>query len=204
MMNSNLSVFPLRSFMLLSLLLLGVIYQPELWAADAQAKQQKYALAAQRTADDLLAKHPKLAPYFEQAVAYAVFPRVYKVASMWGLAWGRGSVIENGEFVGTTWLASGGLGFQVGAETYQQIIFFKTQEALDTYKSSRAEFAGRASGALLIFGLSADPAYLPDVAVFTDIGVGLMVEASANVVWYNYKPSPLAVSADQNETGTTP
>jgi lipid-binding SYLF domain-containing protein len=190
----NCIVFPLRSFIVLSLLVLGTGYQSDLWAADAQKKQLKYTLAAQRTADDLLEKHPKLAPYFEQAVAYAVFPRVYKVASMWGLAWGRGSVIENGEFVGTTWLASGGLGFQLGAQTYQQIIFFKTQEALETYKSSRAEFAGRASGALLVFGLSADPAYLPDVAVFTDIGVGLMVEASANAVWYNFKP---AVAADQ-------
>jgi hypothetical protein len=198
----NLRIFSLRSFMVSCLLLLGAIYQPELWAADAQAKQLKYAVAAQRTADDLLEKHPKLAPYFEQAVAYAVFPRVYKVASMWGVAWGRGSVIEHGEFVGTTWLASGGLGFQVGAETYQQIIFFKTQQALDTYKSSRAEFAGRASGALLIFGLSADPAYLPDVAVFTDIGVGLMVEASANVVWYNYKPSPVTLGEDQDSPGT--
>jgi len=185
---------------MLCVLFSGTSFQSDLWAADAQSKQQKkqqkYELAAKRTADNLLEKHPKLAPYLEQAVAYAVFPRVYKVASMWGFAWGRGSVIENDQLVGTTWLGSGGLGPQLGAQTYQQIIFFKTPEALATYQSSRAEFAGRASGALLIFGLSTDPAYLPDVAVFTDIGVGLMVEASANIVWYNYKPAAPIVAKD--------
>jgi len=168
-----------------------VFMQPAVaeWQPDPDDKRQ---VAAKKAADDILRKHPKLRPYFDAAVGYAVFPRVYRLASLWGGAWGRGAVIEGDRYIGSTWLGLIGVGLQLGGQTYDQIIFFKTQEALDAYKRKWFEFNGRTSLAVIAWGASADPAYIPDVAVFTDVEIGLMFEASGSVVWYNFKEAESA------------
>lgn len=157
----------------------------EPWQADPSDKLQ---VAVQDTVTVFLEERPELTDYFEQATGYAVFPNVVKVGAMFGGAWGRGLVIEDGRLTGRCSQLLGSLGAQMGAQSYRQVILFRTVEALDAFKAGRVEFEGRASAVAFAAGTAVDPAYLPDVAIFTMTRGGLMLEAAAGGVKYGYKP----------------
>lgn len=160
------------------------------WAADAWQPDpgDKLQVAVRDTVEVFLQEQPGLATYFEQASGYAVFPKVVKVGAMWGGAWGRGLVFENGLLVGRCSQLLGSLGAQLGAQSYRQLILFRTPEALEAFKRGRVEFEGRASAVAFRQGAAVDPAYLPDVAIFTVTNGGLMLEAAAGGVKYGYRP----------------
>lgn len=154
------------------------------WQADPNDKLQ---VAVQRTVEQFLDQRPELGAYFEQAWGYAVFPRVLKGGAMFGAAWGKGLVIEQDRLVGrcSQFLAS--LGAQLGGQSYRQVILFRNESAMDTFKTGRIEFEGRASVVVLTAGASVDPANLPDVAIFTLTESGLMFEAAAAGAKYTYR-----------------
>ena len=154
------------------------------WVADPTDKRQ---LAAQKAVATILKKKPELQEWFDQAYGYAVFPRVWRAGAMWSGAWGRGVTIEGDKFIGYCAQYSGGLGPQLGFQTYKQVILFKNEAALRIFKSSHLEFQGRASLAWIVVGDTANPSYIPDVAIFSLTEAGLMVEASANIAWLRYK-----------------
>lgn len=155
------------------------------WQADPTDKLE---VAVQQTVERFLDQRPELEDYFEEAWGYAVFPRVLKGGAMFGAAWGKGLVIEQDRLVGrcSQFLAS--LGAQLGGQSYRQVILFRNEAALDTFKTGRIEFEGRASVVAFAAGAAMDPANLPDVAIFTLTEGGLMFEAAAGGVKYSYKP----------------
>jgi len=155
------------------------------WQADPEDKLE---VAVQGTIDAFREQRPELAEYIEEAWGYAVFPRVLKAGAMFGAAWGKGLVIEQDRLVGRCSQFLGSLGAQLGAQSYQQLILFRTEAALATFKEGRIEFEGRASAVVFTAGASADPANLPDVAIFSLTQGGLMFEAAAAGVKYSYKP----------------
>jgi len=156
------------------------------WQANPENKLEA---AVQETIDAFLAQRPELAAYFEKSWGYAVFPRVLKGGAMFGAAWGKGLVIEQDRLAGRCSQFLGSLGAQLGAQSYQQVILFRTEAALATFKQGRIEFEGRASAVVLTAGASVDPANLPDVAIFSLTRGGLMFEAAAAGVKYSYKPA---------------
>ena len=156
------------------------------WQPDEMDKQQ---LAVRDTIDAFIENEPRFQDYFDQAAGYAVFPRVWRVAVMWGGAFGKGLVIQGDELVGSCSQVLGGVGAQLGLQTYQQVVLFQNQSALQEFQEGRLEFQGRASVAVATVGKSADPAHLPEVAIFSLTEAGLMFEASANVVKFGYQPN---------------
>lgn len=155
------------------------------WQADASDKLQ---VSVQESIEVFLDEQPALEDYFSQARGYAVFPKVVKIGAMWGGAWGRGLVFEDGRLIGRCSQLLASLGAQIGAQSYRQLILFRTDEAMDAFKDGRVEFEGRASAVAIKQGAASDPAYLPDVAIFTITNGGLMLEAAAAGVKYSYKP----------------
>lgn len=155
------------------------------WRADSSDEIQ---VSVQETVEAFLQERPELDEYLEQARGYAVFPKVLKIGAMWGGAWGRGLVIEDDRLVGRCSQLLGSLGAQLGAQSYRQIILFRTEEALEAFKTGRVEFEGRASAVAVKKGAATDPAYLPDVAIFSSTNGGLMLEVAAAGVKYGYKP----------------
>jgi lipid-binding SYLF domain-containing protein len=131
----------------------------------------------------------RLAEYFDDAVAYAMFPRVYRAGAGYGVAYGSGWVFRDGSFpIGkiSTWQFSAGP--HVGAQYYEQILFFKTERALSLFQKGTLEFGGQANVTVLAAGVSATPSYNEDVAVFTNVRGGLMLEGSIGGHRYNYQP----------------
>ena len=131
----------------------------------------------------------RLEKYFDDAVAYAMFPRVYRAGAGYGVAYGSGWVFRDGSVpIGkiSTWQLSAGP--HVGAQYYEQILFFRTELALSKFQKGTLEFGGQANVTVLAVGASATPSYNEDVAVFTNVRGGLMLEGSIGGHRYHYRP----------------
>ena len=123
-------------------------------------------------------KNDKLAAYFDDAYAYVVFPAIGKGGIVIGGAHGRGIVYEQGATIGEAKMTQVTLGLQWGGQSYSEVIFFKSAEALKSFTSNKLEFSGQVSAVAITAGASADIAYENDVAVYTLTKGGFMYEAS--------------------------
>jgi lipid-binding SYLF domain-containing protein len=151
-------------------------------AAETDDKQAQDALAMFLKAD------PGLKKFQEEAVGYAVFPSVTKGAIGLGAAHGNGSVYEKGKRVGTASLTQVTLGLALGGQSYAELIFFETREALDSFKKSELAFSAQVSAVAAAEGASRNAKYQLGVAVFTLARGGLMYEASIGGQKFKFKP----------------
>lgn len=145
-------------------------------------KQAQEAIVAFVKAD------PGLKKFLENAVGYAVFPDVTKGAFGIGAAHGGGWVYEKGKAVGTASLTQVTIGLALGGQSYAEVIFFETQEALDSFKKSELAFSAQVSAVAAAEGASSNAKYQLGVAVFTLARGGLMYEASLGGQKFKFKP----------------
>ena len=131
----------------------------------------------------------RLAHYFEEAVAYAVFPRVIRAGAGFGAAYGSGWVFrKNTVPIGKVQVWQINAGPHIGAQYYQQILFFRNEKSLARFQRGTSEFAGQANLTAITAGISATPSYNNSVAVFTRARGGLMLEGSVGAHRYEYRP----------------
>jgi lipid-binding SYLF domain-containing protein len=78
----------------------------------------------------------------EVAKGMLVIPNVTKAAFIVGGQNGQGALKEGGQTVAYYSLAAGSLGWQIGAEKYDMVIIFATDEALKKFKDSEGWEAG--------------------------------------------------------------
>lgn len=133
-------------------------------------------------------KDPDLKDWFSKAYGYAVFPTVGKGGIGIGGAYGKGEVFEKGQLIGRTSLKQVTVGFQLGGQSYSEIIFFINKKALDDFTGGRYEFDAQVSAVAATAGASRDAAYSKGVAVFTLAKGGLMYEASVGGQKFTFKP----------------
>jgi lipid-binding SYLF domain-containing protein len=143
---------------------------------------------AQETITMFLKADPGLKKFQQEAVGYAVFSSVTKGAIGIGAAHGNGSVYEKGKRVGTASLTQVTLGLALGGQSYAELIFFETQEALDSFKKSELAFSAQVSAVAAAEGASRNAKYQLGVAVFTLARGGLMYEASIGGQKFKFKP----------------
>ena len=62
-------------------------------------------------------------PFFKDCYGYAVFPLVGKGGIMIGAAFGKGQVYQQGKLSGTVTLTKMSVGFQLGGQSFSEIIF---------------------------------------------------------------------------------
>ncbi len=143
-------------------------------------------------ADAALAKaqanDPTLKLPIQNALAYAVFPTVGKGAVGIGGAYGKGVLYEGGVITGYCDVSQGSIGFQLGGQSYTEIILFSTQDAVSRFKSGNFAFDAQASAVALKSGAGANAKYASGVAVFTMDEAGLMYEASIGGQKFSYIP----------------
>ena len=158
---------------------------PRALAAD-DAKEASQTIAQYKKTD------PGLSKFFAKAAGYAVFPGVGKGGIGLGGAYGTGIVYQGGKTVGHTSLTQVTIGFQLGGQTYSEIIFFETKKALADFKAGDFAFSAQASAVALSTGASSTAKYEGGVAVFTATKRGLMVEASVGGQKFSYEASGAA------------
>ena len=154
-----------------------------------------YDESARESVDKALAEFRReeaLAPFFDEALAYAVFPGSFRAGTGFGGAFGGGWLLEDGDAVGRVTLFEFFAGADLGAQMYRTILFFKTEKALRNFKKGTFEFTGQANAAHVVGGYSAASSYYPEVAMFVQVRGGLLIEASVGTQRYDYFPIPPA------------
>ncbi len=131
---------------------------------------------------------PDMKVFFDKAYGFAVFPTIGKGGFGIGGAYGKGMVYKKGEPIGSSSMAQLTIGFQLGGQAYQEIIFFKDKKALEHFTGGNFEFGAQASAIAVTAGASADAAYSDGVAVFTLPKGGLMYEASIGGQKFSFDP----------------
>ena len=135
--------------------------------------------------------------FFDNSYGYAVFPTIGKAGIGIGGAHGKGRVYAGGNWTGDTSMTQLSIGFQLGAQSFSQIIFFEDQRAYDEFTSGNFEFSADAAAVAITAGASASAAttgssagasggkkdattkgsYHKGMATFTVAKGGLMFEA---------------------------
>lgn len=134
-------------------------------------------------ADETIALFKKADPsledyFFSTAEGYAVFPTIGKGAAGLGGAYGRGALFVRNQPTAFCDVTQASFGLQLGGQAYSEIIFFQTQDALESFRQGSFEFSAQVSAVAATAYASADASYTYGVAVFTIAGKGLMYEAS--------------------------
>ncbi len=147
-----------------------------------------------REAAAAFAADERLQPFFDEAIAYAVYPMAFRAGTGFGGAYGSGWLFRTGsnnavelpEGKTVMWqlFAGPNLGFQFD----RQILFFKTEDALKRFQKGTFEFAGQANAAAIVWGAAATPSFNSEVALFTQIHGGLLLEASVGAHRYDFAP----------------
>jgi len=124
-------------------------------------------------------KEQRLGPFFEEAEVIAVYPLSARAANGVGFAYGSGLVFDREQRpIGYTRMWQITAGPQIGGQLYRQVLFFKTRAVYDKFTRSPAEFAGQFNAAAAVIGISATPSFSSDIALFTQLHGGLLLEAS--------------------------
>ena len=169
---------------------------------------------AQRVRDvsqtlDLFRGIPQVAPYFESAYGYAVWPRIGRGGLGVGASRGRGQVYVNGQMTGFSIHTEVSIGFQAGGQTYRQIVFFQNQAAYEAFTRDSFEFDASAqavavtasaevgagtTGARTSAGVGSPNAaigggYTNGMQIFTMAEGGLMYKATLAGQRYNFEPA---------------
>ena len=156
-------------------------------------------------------KIPDVAPFFGNSQGYAVFPTVGKGGLGIGASHGKGQVYRGGKVIGFTSTSDVSIGLQAGGQSYSQVIFFESAEALDRFTKGNFEFSASASaiavqatagasasteggasasasGTKTADKATAGAQYQDGVVVFTMAKGGLMYAATIAGQKYTYKP----------------
>jgi lipid-binding SYLF domain-containing protein len=133
-------------------------------------------------------KQPAVQAYMNQSHGYAVFPTVGKAGMGIGGAFGRGQVFVGGKMVGYSKLTSASIGFQLGGQSFSELIFFETEAAYKRFISGEFGFDANASAVAATAGAAAKADYKNGVAVFVMADAGLMYEASIGGQKFDFEP----------------
>ena len=170
----------IRNAVLIALLLTSV---SSVFAEDNNLRAEAdKAITALQNADSGLAN------YFSRAAGYAVFPSVDKAGLFLGAEHGNGIVYENGKPVGEATLTEINVGAQAGSQTFYEVIFFETADALAHFKKSNFEMSAKVGAVAAAEGASLNAKYRDGVMVFTLPRSGLMVQATVGGQKFKYKP----------------
>lgn len=156
-------------------------------ALNAQSVKDKELINDSRNAKvKFIKSDADLNSRFKSAYGYVIFPNVGKGGLGVGGAGGRGILFEHGKAIGKAKLVQVTIGAQAGGQTYREVIFFETKDALQQFKDSKLEFSAQMSAVAVKAGASANAAYNSGVLVFTQEKAGLMAEASIGGQKFTY------------------
>ena len=125
---------------------------------------------------------------FRRAAGFAIFPGVGKGGFIFGAEHGNGVVYENGKPIGEATLTEINVGAQIGGQSFYEVIFFETAEALANFKRGNFEMSAKVSAVAAAEGAALNAKYRDGVTVFTHPRTGLMAQATIGGQKFEYKP----------------
>jgi lipid-binding SYLF domain-containing protein len=91
---------------------------------------------------DLYARNPAARTLGENADAMLVFPSITTAGIGLGGSYGTGALRQGGQTTAYYNLIAGSIGWQLGAQSFSQVYFFNSPEALQTFKDTKGFEAG--------------------------------------------------------------
>ena len=88
---------------------------------------------------------PAVAPFFESAYGYGIWPRIARGGLGIGAASGKGQIYKDGKVTGFSRLYDVTIGFQAGGQAYKQVVFFEDERAYREFTSGSFQFDASAS-----------------------------------------------------------
>jgi len=164
-------------------------------ACGGSQKDAKSAAAAERVpgVDDTIAlfkkKDSTIADLFSSSTGYVVIPSVGKGALIVGGAHGDGEAFERGAYIGQVSVSEVSLGAQVGGQSYSQVVFFETPEALLKLKDNQFQFAAEVSAIGVDQGVAKNAKFKDGVATFVIPKQGLMASAAVGGQKLSFTPA---------------
>lgn len=147
---------------------------------------------------------PAVEPFFKSSYGYAIFPTIGKGAVGVGGAYGKGRVYKGATYVGDVSMTQLSIGWQLGGQTYSELIFFENKEAFEKFTKGNFGFDAQASAVAIAVGagaqagtegVSANAAdkqskavYVNGLTVFSMQKGGLMYEAALAGQKFTYEP----------------
>ena len=122
--------------------------------------------------------YPDIKSTIDASYGYCIFPSVGKGGLVIEGASGRGTVYQQGKYIGTAHLTLVNVGAVIGGEDYVELLIFKTQDAMENFKANKLQFDATAAAVALKAGASADAKFIHDVAAFKKSNSGLILDAS--------------------------
>lgn len=157
-------------------------------APKSQAGRDDLRTQADSAREFMMSEDASFKDFMAKAYGQAVFPSVGKGGVGLGGAYGRGIVYAQGKPIGYADLSQATIGFQLGGQSYKQIIAFENKAALDRFTQGNFAFSANASAVALTAGAGAAAKYTDGVAVFIHSNGGLMYEASIGGQKFSYQP----------------
>jgi len=154
----------------------------------ASAADRDLSVEGQKAIKVLQTTDSALTNLFTGAAGFAVFPSVGKGGLIFGGEHGKGIVYEEGEPIGEATLTEINFGLQVGGQSFYEVIFFETTEALANFKEGHFEMSAEVSAVAAAEGAALNAKYRKGVMVFTQPRTGLMVQATLGSQKFKYQP----------------
>ena len=158
------------------------------FSARAAEDFQNLQSESQQALANFLKVDPGLQKFLDEAAGHVIFPNVGKGGLVVGGAHGKGVVYERGRPAGVATMTQASIGAQVGGQTFAEIIFFETPDALSEFKTGKFEMSAEVSAVAAAEGASKAARYRHGVAVFTLPKKGLMVQASIGGQKFKFEP----------------
>jgi len=165
------------------------------------------AAAPLKDGQEAMAKFKNLgnvAEMLAESYGYAVLPTIGKGGVGVGGAGGTGCVFAGGNHTGNVSMGQVTVGFQLGGQSYSQLILFKNSDVYKDFTKGQFEFGADATAVALTYGAQAGAstkgpsasagdtkgiaAWKRGMAVFTLAKGGLMYEASIGGQKFKFKP----------------
>jgi lipid-binding SYLF domain-containing protein len=143
---------------------------------------------AQQAITNFKQHDPGLQKFFDDSVGYAVFPSVSQGAAIVGATHGKGIVYENGKAVGEATVTKVSVGAQLGGQSFSELIFFRTSQALQDFKGGNQSITANVSGVIAGQGAAEHAKFQQGVAVFTLPKSGVMGRAAVGGQTFAYEP----------------
>lgn len=166
-----------------------------------------YAAPSEEKCKETFAKFKELGNVPEllaQSYGYAVLPTIGKAGVGIGAAGGTGCVYAAGKLTGNVSMGQATIGFQLGGQSYSQLILFQNADTYKEFTKGNFEFGADATAVALTYGAQAGAttkgasasagdtrgiaAWKRGMAVYTIAKGGLMYEASIGGQKFNFKP----------------
>jgi lipid-binding SYLF domain-containing protein len=165
-------------------------------APETQTEKVNLAEEGSQSLVEMERDHPELKTTIDNSYGYAIFPSIAKGGLVLEGGSGKGDVYEQGKYIGTAHLTLANVGVTIGAETYSELLIFKTKDALANFESNALKFDATASGVALKDGVATQPVFANDVAVITKTLGGLEADASIGGQQFTFTPAQVTPTTE--------